>query len=235
MSDRYQFARANTHPNWTPGSERFGDTWAHAHDLLRFHKGAGFVIQHVEGMDPEPVRRLTEVAEHLEDQLKHAKEDTRFYVKAVTDNFTLLFRRHAVRAMGGELVIEHAKNLIGTPYVFGATDCSWLTLHTYALEGVTLPHNAAMQYEDKQVRHIRRSACRPGDLVFIDGLHHVALYLDEDFGGRVIDTEPHSTGSPAGWPTPTLGVGVRIRPMFLPWYCGQIVGYGRVASINGSV
>ncbi len=135
----------------------------------------------------------------------------------------------------GEQVVARAASRVGVPYVFGVTDCSWLSLVCIAdVTGIDLPHNAHAQHLDPRVNAITRAQLKPGDLVFIDDDHHVAIFLDEMYGGRVWDTEPHDTSCPSNWAHDgMLGVGVRIRPMFLPWYCGRINGYGRIPQVNG--
>ena len=82
--------------------------------------------------------------------------------------------------------VRYAYGALGTPYAWGADgpggyDCSGLTMAAWRSAGVSLPHNAAMQYNS--LPHISRGALRPGDLVFYSGLGHVGLYVG---GGRII-------------------------------------------------
>lgn len=58
-------------------------------------------------------------------------------------------------------------------------DCSGLTQYVYKLFGISLPHNAAVQF-NRGVK-IPLSQARPGDLVFF-GMppHHVGMYLGND-------------------------------------------------------
>jgi cell wall-associated NlpC family hydrolase len=58
-------------------------------------------------------------------------------------------------------------------------DCSGLTMYVYELFGISLPHNAAMQF-NRGIK-IPLSQARPGDLVFF-GMppHHVGMYLGND-------------------------------------------------------
>jgi cell wall-associated NlpC family hydrolase len=93
----------------------------------------------------------------------------------------------------GEQAVAIAEQYIGVPYVYGGAspsgfDCSGLTMYVYAQLGVSLPHNAAAQYES--LPHISESQLEPGDLVFFFGLGHVAMYV----GGGTIIQAPH-TGS----------------------------------------
>jgi cell wall-associated NlpC family hydrolase len=76
--------------------------------------------------------------------------------------------------------VRFAYGALGTPYVWagegpGGYDCSGLTLAAWRAAGVSLPHNAAMQYN--QLAHISRSQLRPGDLVFYSGLGHVGIFV----------------------------------------------------------
>lgn len=119
----------------------------------------------------------------------------------------------AVPSLSGKagIAVKYAYNAIGTPYVWAADgpngyDCSGLTLAAWRAAGVTLYHHAATQWNE--VAHISRSQLAPGDLVFYEGLGHVALYVGN---GKVIHA-------------PTFGEVVKISnyDMMTPY------GYGRV-------
>lgn len=58
-------------------------------------------------------------------------------------------------------------------------DCSGLTQYVYKLHGVSIPHNAAMQFN--RAAKVTLSQARAGDLVFF-GMppHHVGMYLGND-------------------------------------------------------
>lgn len=88
------------------------------------------------------------------------------------------------------IAVRFAYGAIGTPYVYAAAgsggyDCSGLTMAAWAAAGVSLPHNAAMQWN--VVAHISRSSLAPGDLVFYYGLGHVAIYV----GNNQVIHAPH--------------------------------------------
>jgi cell wall-associated NlpC family hydrolase len=85
----------------------------------------------------------------------------------------------AVSGSAGK-VVSFAWAQLNDKYVFGAAgpdtwDCSGLTMMAWKQAGVTLPHNAAQQYD--KVRHISRSQLAAGDLVFYNGLGHVGIYI----------------------------------------------------------
>lgn len=109
--------------------------------------------------------------------------------------------------------VQFAYAQIGKPYVFGAAgpnsyDCSGLTMRAWQAAGVSLPHNAAMQYET--VAHITYAQLRPGDLIFYySPIHHVAIYIG---GGNIIQASQPG------------------RPVAIAKYNGSpITGYGRPA------
>lgn len=106
--------------------------------------------------------------------------------------------------------VNYAYAALGKPYEWGAAgpssyDCSGLTLAAWRAAGVSLPHNAEMQWN--ALRHISRGSLMPGDLVFYSGLGHVAIFVG---GGQII----HS---------PTFGDVVRLASVdIMPPY-----GYAR--------
>jgi cell wall-associated NlpC family hydrolase len=110
----------------------------------------------------------------------------------------------------GGKVVAFAYDQLGKPYSWGAAgpgsyDCSGLVMAAYASVGVSLPHNAAMQYH--AISHISRSSLEPGDLVFYSDLGHVAIYIG---GGKVIHA-----------PQPGENVKIASVDMMTPY------GYGR--------
>jgi peptidoglycan DL-endopeptidase CwlO len=108
------------------------------------------------------------------------------------------------------VAVKFAYAQLGKPYQYATAgpntyDCSGLTMAAWAAAGVSLSHNAAAQWNE--VAHISRGALQPGDLVFYDGLGHVAIYVG---GSQVIHA-------------PTQGDVVRIASVDMsPPY-----GYGR--------
>jgi peptidoglycan DL-endopeptidase CwlO len=92
--------------------------------------------------------------------------------------------------LGGQAV-QIAERYLGVPYVWGGAspagfDCSGLVMYVYGQLGVSLPHNAAAQYDS--LPHVSESDLQPGDLVFFDGLGHVGIYVG---GGEIIHA-PHT-------------------------------------------
>ena len=111
--------------------------------------------------------------------------------------------RVAAPASGGEAptgappsqyggVVGIAMQYLGIPYRWGGSspstgfDCSGFVMYVYAQVGVSLPHNAAMQYG--YGRAVSRSELQPGDLVFFNGLGHNGIYI----GGNQFIHSPHT-------------------------------------------
>jgi cell wall-associated NlpC family hydrolase len=108
------------------------------------------------------------------------------------------------------IAVNYAYAQLGKPYAWAAAgpnafDCSGLTMAAWGAAGVNLPHNAQMQWN--AMPHLARSSLQPGDLVFYNGLNHVAIYVGN---GQIIHA-------------PTFGDHVRVASidMMTPY------GFGR--------
>jgi cell wall-associated NlpC family hydrolase len=114
----------------------------------------------------------------------------------------------------GRRVADIAMRYRGAPYRWGGAgpsgfDCSGFVRYVYAQVGVSLPHNAAMQYEHGTP--IPRDRLQPGDLVFFDRLRHNGIYLGE---GRFIHSR--QTGKRVG-----------VATLDQDWYHSRWVGARR--------
>jgi cell wall-associated NlpC family hydrolase len=103
---------------------------------------------------------------------------------------------------------------LGKPYQWGATgpgsyDCSGLVQAAWAAAGVTIPRDTYQQWA--ALPHIATSAIQPGDLLFYDGIGHVAMYVG---GGYIIDA-------------PQTGMVVQKLPMNDSWYASTFDGAAR--------
>ncbi|RRR96127.1 C40 family peptidase [Glycomyces terrestris] len=93
---------------------------------------------------------------------------------------------------GDSAVVAFAYDQLGDDYVYGASgpdewDCSGLTQGAWGAAGVSLSHNTEMQWNE--TARISRDELQPGDLVFYNGLSHVAIYIGN---GEIIHA-PNST------------------------------------------
>ncbi len=112
--------------------------------------------------------------------------------------------------------VEFVYDQLGCPYVYGATgpchdgfDCSGLVQAAWAYAGVSIPRDTYEQWA--ALPHISVSALEPGDLLFYDGVGHVAMYVGD---GEIIDA-------------PQTGLDVEKIPMSTAWYADNFVGAAR--------
>ncbi len=69
---------------------------------------------------------------------------------------------------------------LGKPYVWGATgpdsyDCSGLVMAAWASAGISIPRDTYEQWA--ALPHVPMSSIQPGDLIYFDGVGHVAIYV----------------------------------------------------------
>ena len=119
-------------------------------------------------------------------------------------------------------ITAKARSLLGTPYVYGKTDCEWLTRQCAAAIGVTIPWGATEQYDDPHLPHVL-GVLEPGDFVYFHDLgdppgeDHCGVYISP---GLMIDS-------------PYTGAVVRYDPFRLTGTDGvlQYIGAVRVAAL----
>jgi cell wall-associated NlpC family hydrolase len=105
---------------------------------------------------------------------------------------------------------------LGCPYVFGGTgpcnsgyDCSGLVEAAWASAGVSIPRDTYEQWAG--LPHIAMSSLQPGDLLYYNGIGHVAMYVGN---GYIIDA-------------PSPGMSVEKIPMNTSWYASTLDGAAR--------
>src|SRR3984957_14732711 len=105
---------------------------------------------------------------------------------------------------------------LGCAYVYGATgpcslgyDCSGLVMKAWAAAGISIPRDTYEQWA--ALLHIAESDIQPGDLLYYDGIGHVAMYVGN---GMIIDA-------------PSPGQPVRELPMNESWYASSFDGAAR--------
>ena len=113
----------------------------------------------------------------------------------------------------GGKAVAFAYAQLGKPYQWGATgpdsyDCSGLAQAAWAAAGVSIPRTTYAQWA--ALTHISTSALEPGDLLYFDGVGHVAIYVG---GGDIIDA-------------PQTGLDIRKIPL-AGWYQSTLVGAAR--------
>jgi cell wall-associated NlpC family hydrolase len=103
----------------------------------------------------------------------------------------------AARTRGSEAdLVATARRFSGVPYLWGGmsvhgVDCSGLTSRVYAVNGIDLPRDADLQFDDARARAVERADLRPGDLVFFGQkkITHVGMYVGD---GRFINATTHT-------------------------------------------
>lgn len=113
-----------------------------------------------------------------------------------------------------EKAVAFAFAQLGKPYQWGATgpgsyDCSGLAQAAWAAAGVSIPRTTYDQWA--ALPHVPLSAIEPGDLLYFEGIGHVALYVGN---GNAIDA-------------PETGLDVRELPISIGWYQQNLVGAAR--------
>ena len=100
-------------------------------------------------------------------------------------------------------ITAKACSLLGTPYVYGKTDCEWLTRTCALAIGITIPWGATEQYDDPHLPHVL-DALEPGDFVYFHDLgdppgeDHCGVYIspglmiDSPYTGAVVRYDPFS-------------------------------------------
>jgi peptidoglycan DL-endopeptidase CwlO len=115
-----------------------------------------------------------------------------------------------------DTAVAYVFKQLGCMYNYGATgpcgvgfDCSGLMMSAWAAAGLTIPRDTYSQWA--ALPHISTSALQPGDLLFYNGIGHVAMYVG---GGMIIDA-------------PSQGQPVRELRMTTDWYAGSFDGAAR--------
>jgi peptidoglycan DL-endopeptidase CwlO len=113
-----------------------------------------------------------------------------------------------------EKAVAFAFAQLGKPYQWGATgpdsyDCSGLVQAAWAYAGVPIPRDTYEQWA--ALPHVPLSAIEPGDLLYFEGIGHVAIYVGN---GNAIDA-------------PETGMDIRELPISTAWYQQNLVGAAR--------
>ena len=133
-------------------------------------------------LSPEEYKFFTTLSTSVETKLKTHKTDL------MQNTFFTLGQGHIRRAIKDDVEVS-AKNLLGKPYVWGATgpnkfDCSGFTQKVFRTAGIKIPRNSRAQA--KVGKYIAYDKLRRGDMVFFDTnrkrpgyVTHVGIYLSK--------------------------------------------------------
>ena len=115
-----------------------------------------------------------------------------------------------------DTAVQFVYNQLGCPYLYGGTgpchpgfDCSGLVQAAWAAAGISIPRDTYEQWA--ALPHISMSSLQPGDLIYYDGIGHVAMYVGNNY---IIDA-------------PQTGYTVEKIPMSTSWYADNVDGAAR--------
>jgi cell wall-associated NlpC family hydrolase len=115
-----------------------------------------------------------------------------------------------------DTAVAFAYSQLGCYYVYAAAgpcsigyDCSGLVKAAWASAGLDIPRDTYSQWA--ALPHIPMSQLQPGDLLYYNGISHVAMYVG---GGKIIDA-------------PVPGQRVEELPMNSAWYAQTLDGAAR--------
>ena len=122
---------------------------------------------------------------------KASKKEPLFFVNGqstgVTPSASALNGGSTTTSSTRQQIIDNAKKLLGTPYVWGGTtpkgfDCSGFVQYVFNQSGISLPRTTTEQY--KIGTYVAKSNLQPGDLVFLQntyraGISHVGIYIGD--------------------------------------------------------
>jgi len=87
-----------------------------------------------------------------------------------------------------EEIVATARRFLGVPYLWGGMtvhgiDCSGFVSRVYHANGIEIPRDADLQFQDPTARKVERAELLPGDLLFFGSdsksISHVGLYLTD--------------------------------------------------------
>lgn len=116
----------------------------------------------------------------------------------------------------GSIALRFALRQIGDIYVWGGAgptrwDCSGLTLRSFQVSGVSLPHSAAVQFGYGKL--VSYKSIKPGDLLFYGRpISHVSIYMG---GGKMVQA-------------PRAGKKVEVVPFTLMFGYKPFIGAKRI-------
>jgi cell wall-associated NlpC family hydrolase len=167
-------------------SDKYDEAQAAAEDADRLEADIKAAQQQVEALDAE-----IDEAEEAYDEAAAAEAEAAAAAAAeaepaVSGGDSSSDSTVAYSADAATAAVEFARDQLGESYVYGSAgpdswDCSGLVQGAYAVSGVNLTHQTNAIWDETSA--IDRGDLRPGDLVFYNGLGHMALYIGD---GQVI-------------------------------------------------
>jgi cell wall-associated NlpC family hydrolase len=188
------------------------------------------VAQQAQQRTEEGIAQLAAVKEHTKNHISTLLKSQKTILDSLTVAQQTVVQTGTINGGGGsttatytgptatqaEQAVAFVFKQLGCPYSYGSVgpcsvgfDCSGLVMSAWASAGVTIPRDSYSQWA--ALPHISTSALEPGDLLFYNGIGHVAMYVG---GGMFIDA-------------PAPGQVVRELSMSTAWYSGSFNGAAR--------
>jgi cell wall-associated NlpC family hydrolase len=176
------------------------------------------------------IQELARMRSHAKDHIAKLLSDQKNILSTLTAQQLTQVQQGTVTSGGGnthahytgptatqaEKAVAFVFAQLGCPYSYGSTgpcsvgfDCSGLVMSAWAAAGISIPRDSYSQWA--ALPHVSLSALQPGDLVFYNGIGHVAMYVG---GGMIIDA-------------PTEGQPIRELSMSTAWYASTVDGAAR--------
>lgn len=153
-------------------------------DQLQLEKHLEEQKQAIEDGIAQRQKKLAEVDSQIQTLLAQEAERQRAEQARLAEEAGFLLADLKTSDATQAQVVETSLRYLGVPYVWGGEspsgmDCSGLTKYVYAQHGVSLPHNAAMQFNLGVP--VPNDQLQPGDLIFWGPgePHHVAMYIGQ--------------------------------------------------------
>ena len=120
----------------------------------------------------------------------------KFYISTETDDLSSSWYHINKEIKNVNDLITYANSFVGTPYLWGGKsslgfDCSGFVQTVFKMCGISLPRDASLQFQLKELTKIDYDKIKKGDLIFFADksiINHVAIYFG---GGKII----HSSGN----------------------------------------
>jgi peptidoglycan DL-endopeptidase CwlO len=176
------------------------------------------------------IRQLAAKRSHTKDHIAKLLSDQKNILSTLTAQQVQQVQQGTVTSGGGnthahytgptstqaEKAVAFVFAQLGCPYSYGSVgpcsvgfDCSGLVMSAWAAAGISIPRDTYSQYA--ALPHVSLNDLQPGDLVYYNGIGHVAMYVG---GGMIIDA-------------PTEGQPVRELSMNTAWYSSTVDGAAR--------
>ncbi len=187
-------------------------------------------VQQTQQRTESGIAQLADQMSHSKDHIASLLAKQKSILGTLTDTQLTAVQQGTVNGGGGTTsavytgptstqagkALAFAFKQLGCPYSYGSAgpcsvgfDCSGLVSQAWAAAGISIPRTTYSQWA--ALPHVASSDLQPGDLLFYNGIGHVAIYVG---GDMIIDA-------------PSAGQPVRELAMSTDWYANSFDGAAR--------